>query len=304
MTWRFGDPALPPLALAALCRAQPGDGSLFGALHGGAVAFAEVVESLTGHPATRCTADCKGLDLPGWDPRGKRGNALAYMTANVGASHMRAGYKAPTGLPKDSALDLVPELIESQNAIVVRDSLILCAFAKRESNDMLAKAWTATGDEASWANLVARACSGFGTGLERRALAALGRDAANEDLLSWRLRKEPLPSGVAKGAELPERRRRSRLPQRLLPLTRLGCIRTTGGEGMSLMQRVWTGLVIVVVVSLRLGSASRCFRLIPSTLTTLLHVPASVRIVHVSPSTTRTAWTNHLIVAAGAEDAF
>ena len=72
---------------------------------------------------------------------------------------MRAGYKAPTGLPKDSALDLVPELIESQNAIVVRDSLILCAFAKGASpDDMLAKAWTAiTGDEASWADLCARA---------------------------------------------------------------------------------------------------------------------------------------------------
>ena len=203
VTWRFGDPALPPLALAGLCTAQPGDGSLFGALHGGAVAFAKVVESMTGHPATRCTAHCKGLDLPAWDPRGKRGNALAYMTANVGASHMRAGYKAPTGLPKDSALDLVPELIESQNAIVVRDSLILCAFAKGASPDaMLAEAWTAiTGDEATWADLCARA--GVQWDLARAwnvaHWRALGRDAAEEDLLSWRLRKEPLPSGVAKG---------------------------------------------------------------------------------------------------------
>ena len=72
-----------------------------------------------------------------------------------------SGYKAPTGLPKDSALDLVPELIESQNAIVVRD-FILCAFAKGASpDDMLAKAWTAiTGDEASWADPCSRRRAG------------------------------------------------------------------------------------------------------------------------------------------------
>ncbi|MEC7411454.1 MAG: aldehyde ferredoxin oxidoreductase C-terminal domain-containing protein, partial [Candidatus Thermoplasmatota archaeon] len=68
--------------------------------------------------------------------------------------------------------------------------------------DMLAKAWTAiTGDEASWADLCARA--GVQWDLARAwnvaHWRALGRDAANEDLLSWRLRKEPLPSGVAKG---------------------------------------------------------------------------------------------------------
>jgi aldehyde:ferredoxin oxidoreductase len=176
---------------------------LFGALHGGAVAFAGTVESMTGHPASRCTAHCKGLDLPAWDPRGKRGNALAYMTANVGASHMRAGYKAPTGLPSDSALDLVPELIESQNAIVVRDSLILCAFAKGASPDaMLAEAWTAiTGDEATWDELCARAAVQWdlARAWNINHWRAIGRDAATEDLLSWRLRKEPLPSGVAQG---------------------------------------------------------------------------------------------------------
>ena len=60
---------------------------------------------------------------------------MAYMTANVGASHMRAGYKEPTGLPNASAVDLMEELIESQNSIVIRDSMILCAFAKGATPD-------------------------------------------------------------------------------------------------------------------------------------------------------------------------
>jgi len=203
VTWRFGDAALPPLALEALASATVGDGSLFGTLAAGAVAFADEVERRTGHPASRCTAHCKGLDLPAWDPRGKRGNGLAYMTANVGASHMRAGYKEPTGLPTASALDLVPELVESQNAIVVRDSLILCAFAKGASPDgMLAAMWTAiTGDVATWEDLCSRAAVQWD--LARRWNVAhwnrLGRRPDVEDRLSWRLREEPLPSGVAEG---------------------------------------------------------------------------------------------------------
>ena len=50
----------------------------------------KICEKVTGNPATRLTAHSKGLDLPAWDPRGLRGNGMAYMTANVGASHMRA----------------------------------------------------------------------------------------------------------------------------------------------------------------------------------------------------------------------
>ena len=41
---------------------------------------------------------------------------MAYMTANVGASHMRAGYKAPTGLPNRSAVDLMEELVTASTA--------------------------------------------------------------------------------------------------------------------------------------------------------------------------------------------
>ena len=201
--WQFGIPELPPLALAMLAHSQPGDGDLFSVLAGGAVAFSSFVEKETGHPATRLTAHCKGLDLPAWDPRGKRGNAMAYMTANVGASHMRAGYKEPTGLPNESALDLMGELIESQNSIVIRDSMILCAFAKGATPDsVMLDAWNAiTGDSATWIDLMQRASNQWNLARTWNVehWNRIGVKPRDADLLSWRLRNEPIPAGIAAG---------------------------------------------------------------------------------------------------------
>ena len=72
---------------------------------------------------------------------------------------MRAGYKEPTGLPNASAVDLMPELIQSQNEIVIRDSMILCAFAKGATpNEVMVDAYNAiTGENATWAQLLTRA---------------------------------------------------------------------------------------------------------------------------------------------------
>lgn len=201
--WQFGIPELPPLALAMLAHSQPGDDTLFSVLTSGAVAFSSYVEKVTGHPATRLTAHCKGLDLPAWDPRGKRGNAMAYMTANVGASHMRAGYKEPTGLPNESALDLMAELIESQNSIVIRDSMILCAFAKGATpNSVMLDAWNAiTGDSATWDQLMQRASNQWNLARTWNVehWNRIGVKPRDADLLSWRLRNEPIPAGVAAG---------------------------------------------------------------------------------------------------------
>ena len=201
--WQFGIPELPPLALAMLAHSQPGDKDLFSVLASGAVAFSSFVEEATGHPATRLTAHCKGLDLPAWDPRGKRGNAMAYMTANVGASHMRAGYKEPTGLPNESALDLMGELIESQNSIVIRDSMILCAFAKGATPDsVMLDAWNAiTGDSATWSDLMQRASNQWNLARTWNVehWNRIGIEPREADLLSWRLRKEPIPAGIAAG---------------------------------------------------------------------------------------------------------
>ncbi len=201
--WKFGIPELPPLALHLLAHATPGDGTLFGTLTAGAVGMSEWIENETGHPTTRLTAHCKGLDLPAWDPRGKRGNAMAYMTSNVGANHMRANYKDPTGLPNRSAVDLMGELVISQHSIVIRDSMILCAFAKGATPDhIMLDAWNAiTGEGCEWSDLMERARVQWDTARQWNVDHWLrqGKDAKQEDLLSWRLRNEPVTSGVASG---------------------------------------------------------------------------------------------------------
>lgn len=201
--WAFGDAELPMHALRKMSEANPGDGTLFGTLACGAVPASRYLEKLTGYPVTNLTAHCKGLDLPAWDPRGKRGNAVAYMTSNVGASHMRAEYKSPTGLPDSSALDLMDELVVSQNAIVVRDSLILCAFARGATHDdVIVDAYNSiVGDNATWEDLLVRANRQWNQARQWNVehwqrLNLLPRE---QDLLSNRLRFDPLPDGIAKG---------------------------------------------------------------------------------------------------------
>ena len=201
--WDFGIPELPPLALACMAMVEPGTDSMFSVLAAGAHAASIWVEENTGHQATTLTAHCKGLDLPAWDPRGKRGNAVAYMTSNIGASHMRAGYKEPTGLPNASAVDLMPELIQSQNEIVIRDSMILCAFAKGATpNEVMVDAYNAiTGENATWDQLLQRAATQWDLARtwNQQYWDRLGKMPNREDLLSYRLRKDPLPDGIAKG---------------------------------------------------------------------------------------------------------
>ncbi len=77
----------------------------------------------------------KGLELPGYDPRGALGMALAYATSNRGGCHMRAYMIAPEILGKPKMADrhnfsgkagLVRIIQDEMTAL---DSLVLCRFA-------------------------------------------------------------------------------------------------------------------------------------------------------------------------------
>ncbi|PWB54707.1 MAG: aldehyde ferredoxin oxidoreductase [Candidatus Methanoperedenaceae archaeon] len=78
---------------------------------------------------------CKGLELPGYDPRGLLGMALAYATSNRGGCHMRAYMAAPEILGKPKKVDRLTfsgkaELVKLfQDETAAIDSLILCRFA-------------------------------------------------------------------------------------------------------------------------------------------------------------------------------
>lgn len=67
----------------------------------------------------------KGLDLPAWDPRGKKGMGLSYATGDVGASHLR-GWPQTVEYPHSSALDVVESMVEQRDIKILRDSLIVC----------------------------------------------------------------------------------------------------------------------------------------------------------------------------------
>ncbi|MFA4936237.1 MAG: aldehyde ferredoxin oxidoreductase family protein [Candidatus Methanoperedens sp.] len=77
----------------------------------------------------------KGLELPGYDPRGVLGMALAYATSNRGGCHLRAYMIAPEILGKPIKVEPKTfsgkaELVQMfQNATAALDSLVLCIFS-------------------------------------------------------------------------------------------------------------------------------------------------------------------------------
>lgn len=78
---------------------------------------------------------CKGLELPGYDPRGLLGMALSYATSNRGGCHLRSYMAAPELLGKPKKLDPLTfsgkaefvKLYQDETASI--DSLVLCKFA-------------------------------------------------------------------------------------------------------------------------------------------------------------------------------
>lgn len=102
-----------------------------------------------GHP--ELSMQVKGLELPGYDPRGARGLALAYATSNRGGCHLRAYLVGPEILGKPKLIDrftfqgkadLVPVF---QNFAAALDSLLVCLFTSfGVGEEELARILTAT----------------------------------------------------------------------------------------------------------------------------------------------------------------
>ncbi len=80
------------------------------------------------------STDIKGLELPGYDPRGLYGQALSYATSNRGGCHLRAYMVAPEIIGKPKLIHrLNPEgkaglVVIFQNLNAAIDSLVLCKF--------------------------------------------------------------------------------------------------------------------------------------------------------------------------------
>ena len=87
------------------------------------------------HGAPEAAMQVKGLELPGYDPRGMQGQGLLYATSNRGACHLRGNMLGPEVLGVPKMLDRHAHrgkagvLIVLQHSSAVIDSLSMCKFA-------------------------------------------------------------------------------------------------------------------------------------------------------------------------------
>ncbi len=80
-----------------------------------------------GNGAEELAVHVKGLEVPAWDPRGKKGLGLSYATAAVGASHLR-GWPQTTEKPDSSALDVIDSMVSERDTKHLTDSMVICHF--------------------------------------------------------------------------------------------------------------------------------------------------------------------------------
>ena len=140
----------------------------------------------------------KGLEAPAWDPRGLRGFAVSYATADVGASHLRGWprpHEPPTAGP---ARERVESMARDRDRGGLFDSLVLCRFVPYKLDAIAELYRMITGVEAGAEDLLAA---------PRRA-EALARIHAALDWVTPPLHDdvpprwmEPVPEGPNAGAK-------------------------------------------------------------------------------------------------------
>lgn len=125
-------------------------------LASGSRAMAEVV----GHDSLDFAPQVKGLELPGYDPRGLQTMALGFAVGTRGADHNRSGaYEADFSEAVDRR-NARPEAakfaVETEDKAAIMDSLILCKFLRGVFEDFfldaaemlsLVTGWDVTRDE-------------------------------------------------------------------------------------------------------------------------------------------------------------
>jgi aldehyde:ferredoxin oxidoreductase len=160
-----------------------------------------------GHGSERFAMQIKGLEMPGYDPRGLKTFALGLAVGTRGGCHNRSAAYEPDIKGKVNRFVAEPGrgklAKEAEEFAAVLDSLIICKFERGCFSDFYAEA----------ANLY-----GLATGIKLSAddLRQAGERVCNlkrwfdvregtgraDDTLPPRLLEEPLPDGVGKGTHL------------------------------------------------------------------------------------------------------
>src|SRR5213075_634173 len=96
----------------------------------------------------------KGLEIPGYDPRGLQTMALGFAVGTRGADHNRSGaYEADFSEKVDrrrGGLESVRLAIESEDRAAVMDSLILCKFVRGVFDDFYSESAEMLGAVTGW----------------------------------------------------------------------------------------------------------------------------------------------------------
>jgi aldehyde:ferredoxin oxidoreductase len=113
-----------------------------------------------GHNSIDFAPQVKGLEIPGYDPRGLQTMALGFAVGTRGADHNRSGaYEVDFSEAVDRrnpGVESIPLAIETENKAALMDSLILCKFLRGVFSDFYAEAaqmlhfvtgWNTTADE-------------------------------------------------------------------------------------------------------------------------------------------------------------
>lgn len=168
-----------------------------------------------GHDSIDFAPQVKGLELPGYDPRGLQTMALGFAVGTRGADHNRSGaYEVDFSEAVDRrnvGPEAAPLAIETEDKAALMDSLILCKFLRGVFTDFFAESaemlrlvtgWDVTADE-----------------LRATARCIVTAKKRFNILAGWTPAEDTLPDRMLRQA-LPEDARSQLSPERLSGLVR------------------------------------------------------------------------------------
>jgi aldehyde:ferredoxin oxidoreductase len=159
-----------------------------------------------GPEAEKFAMNVKGMEFPGYDPRGIQGMALAFATSTRGACHLRATMYVPElfqgKLDRFTVKGKSPVLKDLQELFTVYDCMILCKFGARNAFAN------------SWDEMVTLVNAATGSGYDLDELRKVGARSwtmerlfnlreglsKKDDTLPERLFTLPIDDGPSKGA--------------------------------------------------------------------------------------------------------
>jgi len=193
---RFGNAAVLLPAIDAIAERRAGLGDL---LADGVRAAAQRI----GRGAERFAMHCKGLELPGYEPRALPTYALGLATCTRGACHNRAAtydrdLRDPSAERDDAARAL--DAIAAEDRAIAWDSLVLCKFVRDCFDDFETEAaalWSAVSGLPLDADGLRAAAQR--TWERKRAINARLGWSLDDDTLPERLFAEPVAGGPHAG---------------------------------------------------------------------------------------------------------